>query len=296
MTDTNEIKSVEETSSPKKSKNMLVRILTAIVSIAIFVPVCIFSSTIVFNIFISVLCLVGTFEVAKCLGFHKNLALTIPVYLISAGLPILRHFQGGNRSFYAFAMIGLFAILLYFLSYVMLRKNKDDISKLLTFFALTTYVVGCFCSILAIRRGPNGASTYLLAFLGAWICDTFAYFTGVLIGKHKLIPEISPKKTIEGSIGGIVFTIIGFIVYGLIMNSFFEANISYIYLAILGLILSIVSQMGDLIASAVKRQYGIKDYGFIFPGHGGVIDRFDSVMLCAPVLLVFNTIIFYFNL
>ena len=135
-----------------------------------------------------------------------------------------------------------------------------------------------------------------MVFLGAWICDTFAYFTGVLIGKHKLIPEISPKKTIEGSIGGIIFTIIGFIVYGLIMNSFFEAQLSYVYLAILGLALSVVSQVGDLIASAIKRQYSIKDFGNIFPGHGGVLDRFDSVMLSAPVLLMINTIIIYFNL
>lgn len=298
MTEINDTQGVKQEEAPKSDKkgNMLVRIITAIVSIAIFVPVCIFSNTIVFNIFISLLSVVGCFEIAKCLGLQKNLALTIPVYIVAMGLPILRHFQAGNRTFYAFAMISLFAILLYTLAYVMLRKNKDKLTNILPFFALITYVIGCFSSILAIRRSPNGASVYLLVFLGAWICDTFAYFTGVLIGKHKLIPEISPKKTIEGSIGGIIFTIIGFIVYGLIMNSFFEAQLSYVYLAILGLVLSVVSQMGDLIASAIKRQYFIKDFGNIFPGHGGVLDRFDSVMLSAPVLLVFNTIIFYFKL
>ena len=298
MTEINDTQGVKQEEIPKGSKksNMLVRILTAIVSIAIFVPVCIFSNTIVFNLFISLLSVVGCFEIAKCLGFHKNFILTIPVYIVAAGLPVLRYFQAGNRTFYAFAMISLFAILMYTLAYVMLRKNKDKLGDILPFFALITYVIGCFSSILAIRRSSNGASIYLLVFLGAWICDTFAYFTGVLIGKHKLIPEISPKKTIEGSIGGIVFTVIGFVVYGLIMNNFFEAELSYVYLVIIGLVLSVVSQIGDLIASAVKRQYSIKDFGNIFPGHGGVIDRFDSVMLSAPVLLVFNTIILYFNL
>ena len=82
------------------------------------------------------------------------------------------------------------------------------------------------------------------------------------------------------------FTVISFILYGFIMRRFFSHEISYILLAVLGLVISVISQMGDLIASSVKRQYGIKDYGFVFPGHGGVLDRFDSVMLTAPVLYV----------
>ena len=170
----------------------------------------------------------------------------------------------------------------------MLRKNRDRLSDALTLYALSIYVIACFTSIIMIRYGNNGQNIYLLVFLGAWICDTFAYFTGRFFGKHKLIPEISPKKTVEGAIGGIVFTIVGFAIYGLIMNKFFDAELSYLVLCIYGLILSIISQIGDLIASSIKRQYGIKDYGFIFPGHGGVLDRFDSVLLVAPVLYVLN--------
>lgn len=265
---------------------MKTRIITAVVAIALFIPICWFSDTLVFPIAMALLCAMGVFEMAKCLGFHKNLILGIPMYIIALGLPVFRRFAVSNSKFLACAVIALFAVLMYFLSYVMLRRNKDKISDIMTLYALFVYVVGCFTSVVMVRDLPDGQYKYLLIFIGAWVCDTFAYFVGKFFGKHKLIPEISPKKTIEGSIGGIVFTVIAFILYGFIMRSFFNYGMSYIFLAILGLVISVISQMGDLIASSVKRQYGIKDYGFVFPGHGGVLDRFDSVMLIAPVLYV----------
>ena len=117
--------------------------------------------------------------------------------------------------------------------------------------------------------------------------DIFAYFTGYLLGKHKLIPDVSPKKTVEGSIGGVVFCAVSFVVFGLIYNRFFAsdgAELSIIALAVIGLITSFVAQIGDLSLSVVKRHFGIKDYGWIFPGHGGVLDRFDSIFAVAICL------------
>ena len=100
-----------------------------------------------------------------------------------------------------------------------------------------------------------------------------------------MIPEISPKKTWEGAIGGIFFTVVAFLAYGIIV-SFITTDVrpNYIVLAVLGLLLSIVSIFGDLVASLIKREHGVKDYGFIFPGHGGVLDRFDSALAVAPIL------------
>ena len=170
----------------------------------------------------------------------------------------------------------------------MIRKNKDSLSEIVLLYALTTFIISGFSSILMVRLMFNGEAIYLLVFLGAWICDTFAYFTGMLFGKHKLIPEISPKKTVEGAIGGIVFTVIGFAIYCLIWNSLSDYKLSYLTLCIYGFVLSIASQFGDLIASSIKRQYNLKDYGAIFPGHGGVLDRFDGVLLVAPFLYVLN--------
>jgi phosphatidate cytidylyltransferase len=158
-------------------------------------------------------------------------------------------------------------------------------------FALFLYVVGCFSTVVNIRYAENGEYYYLLIFIGAWVSDTFAYFTGRFLGKHKLIPAISPKKTIEGAIGGVVFDMGAFALYGLILRSFFNFEISYIYLIIMGAVVAVVSQIGDLLASAIKRQYEVKDYGFIFPGHGGVLDRFDSVMLVSPFLYILISIL-----
>ena len=279
---------------------MLTRILTGIVAIGLFVPVCIFSNTVAFPIVVGILCLIGVYEMSKCLGYDKKLIITVPMYIIALGMPVFRYILERNTPFLACAMVAFFGMLIYTLAYVMFKKNTVKLSEILTFYALFVYVVGCFSSMVIIRytnanigmddTSVEGKYVYLLAFLGAWVCDTFAYFVGRNLGKHKLIPEISPKKTIEGSIGGIVFTIGGFALYGLIVNSAFDQSLSYLKLCVLGFILSIVSQIGDLLASSIKRQYDIKDYGNLFPGHGGVLDRFDSVMLTAPTVFVISVI------
>ena len=129
-------------------------------------------------------------------------------------------------------------------------------------------------------------------FIGSWVSDTGAWFFGRLFGKHKLIPEVSPKKTVEGAVGGVLSAALAFVLYGFIIHRI-DASLSpnYLILAVSGVICAIVSQFGDLIASLVKRHYGIKDYGNVFPGHGGVMDRFDSVLLVSPVLYLLITYI-----
>ena len=283
---------------------MKTRIITGFVALCIFAPVCIFSGTWVFPIVFGLISLIGIYELAKCLHVHKNLVLTIPMYLTALALPIVRFLiykQGisnPNAQFLLYAMICAFVILMFFLVYVMLGKNKKNISEVLTFWALCVYVIGCFVSIVIVRfTGANniGAYMYLLIFISAWVCDTFAYFVGRLLGKHKLIPAISPKKTVEGAIGGIVFTIFALVLYWVIVKYGFNYNgLSIIHICILGVVLPIISQIGDLVASSIKRQYELKDYGNLFPGHGGVLDRFDSVMLVAPVLCLTNAIFFMF--
>ena len=278
---------------------MATRIITGFVAACLFIPICYFSDYVVFPIVIGLLCLIGVYEMAKCLGFDKKLVITIPMYVIALGLPIFRYytpqiFSGKvTSSFFTCAFILIFGMLIYVLSYVMLKKNKISVSEMLTFYSMFVYIVGCFTSIVMVRYGNNGKYLYILVFLGAWVCDTFAYFVGKFFGKHKLIPEISPKKTVEGSIGGVVFTVISFVIFGLIVNGL-GANMSYIKLCIFALVLSIVSQFGDLIASAIKRQYNIKDYGNLFPGHGGILDRFDGVLLTAPTLFILNVALSWF--
>lgn len=151
--------------------------------------------------------------------------------------------------------------------------------------SVTCYIIIGFLSIILLRKWPEtGQYLYLLIFIGAWMTDTGAYFVGVLFGKHKLIPAVSPKKTVEGAVGGVFGCVIGYAVYGLILDKCFSVSVNYIALLILAVVIAVVSQLGDLIASYIKREQGIKDFGFIFPGHGGVMDRFDSIIAVAPVI------------
>ena len=124
----------------------------------------------------------------------------------------------------------------------------------------------------------------LLPFILSFACDTFAFFSGLTLGKHKLAPRVSPKKTVEGSIGGLVGNVLCGLAFAWVMNRWFSGNVPYGAMAVLALFCGAVAQVGDLSFSLIKREFGVKDYGKIFFAHGGVLDRFDSVLFVAPVL------------
>jgi phosphatidate cytidylyltransferase len=133
----------------------------------------------------------------------------------------------------------------------------------------------------------EGIYFLIFAFFCAWMTDTFAYFVGSKLGKHKLCPNISPKKSVEGAIGGVVGAILLNVLLLFIFKRFFfesDSQLSYITVIFLSLILSVISMFGDLAASTIKRNFGIKDFGKLLPGHGGIMDRFDSALFVMPVL------------
>ena len=157
---------------------------------------------------------------------------------------------------------------------------------------MTIYVSFSMASILLLRDlGPDGAigsKIYLLAFIFAWVPDIGGYFFGRFLGKRKLIPDVSPKKTVAGFVGGIISAVAVSSAYGFIIGLRFDHLSSCALLGGLAVVCAVVSVCGDLLASLVKRHYAIKDYGFIFPGHGGVMDRFDSVIAVAPFLYILS--------
>lgn len=170
-----------------------------------------------------------------------------------------------------------FAFLLFLISIVSLLRCKSNILDLMiTFMGIIYIAIFLDFIVLTFKDFEMGYLYVWLIFIISFATDTFAYFSGYLFGKHKLIPKVSPKKTIEGSIGGILGSTICCAIFGYIFN------ISIVSFAIIGSIGSIVAQFGDLFASSIKRYVGIKDYGKLIPGHGGVLDRFDSVILVAP--------------
>lgn len=257
---------------------MKTRIITAIVALLIFVPILIFADTALFgtvkllNLAIAVLSAVGAYEAIKCVG-EKALIVRLPVVITAFILPLL---TVDTLNAYTSAFI----LLLFLLLFVGVLKNRNvKCDSVLTAFALTFYVTASFGSIIILYN--NAIKLFPLIFIGAWVTDTFAYFSGYFFGKRKLIPEVSPKKTVEGAIGGSLATTIVYGVYAWFVTKDITLTI---ILTLVGLIASIVSQLGDLSASLIKRHWNIKDYGSLFPGHGGVLDRFDSILAVSAFL------------
>ena len=146
------------------------------------------------------------------------------------------------------------------------------------------YVAVMLSYIYQTRLLPGGVFTVWLVFVCSWGCDTCAYCVGMLIGKHKMAPILSPKKSIEGGIGGIVGAALIGVLYALAINHWGNAGAEITQYAIIGAAGGAISQIGDLAASAIKRYHNIKDYGKLIPGHGGILDRFDSVIFTAPII------------
>ena len=138
---------------------------------------------------------------------------------------------------------------------------------------------------------PGGVFQVWLVFICAWGCDTCAYCVGMLIGKHKMAPKLSPKKSVEGGIGGIVGAALIAVLYALAINHWGNAGVSVASFAMIGAAGGAISQIGDLAASAIKRNHDIKDYGKLIPGHGGILDRFDSIIFTAPIIFYLSVLL-----
>ena len=151
------------------------------------------------------------------------------------------------------------------------------------------YIVG-FMVFLPLTVGlENGKLLVWYSIIAAWGTDTFAYFVGKAFGKHKFT-EVSPKKSLEGCLGGLVGGVLLTLGYTYILNTYFDYNIPYLYITIVSMLLSIIGQIGDLAASTIKRYAGVKDFGRLIPGHGGMLDRLDSIIFVAPFAYFFLTI------
>ena len=279
---------------------MLKRILTGVVAFCfVLVPVLFLADTVALPIGVALFALIAAYEILHCVGLHKNLWLSFPMYLMSGAYPFILRYMAGE----GLALMPLFVCvpLLTTLAVAVFSHGTVDIRDASSGYVLWVYSFVGFMSLIYMHDMiAGGQYFYLLAFIGAWITDIFAYFTGVLLGKHKLIPDVSPKKTVEGAVGGVVFCALSFVGFGLLYNTLWvvegAGKLSVVLMAVIGVLVSLVSQIGDLSLSLLKRKYGIKDFGKVFPGHGGVMDRFDSVLAVSIMLLVCFTTLSVFGL
>ncbi len=260
------------------------RCITGAIIAILFAAVIIFSDTWIFNVVISALSVIAAMEIMKCTGQADKYPISVPAAIFCGLIPFVARL--GSYGY----ITGLTVVFMFYCFFVSVFTNDEiNTGSVSLVFAGACYVAVCFYSLTRIRYVPeHGFILLILVFVGAWVTDVFAYFTGFIFGKHKLIPKISPKKTIEGAIGGALFCAAAFALCGYITQVFLHRTPNYPVIIIVGIVVSVVAQLGDLTMSAVKRNYGIKDYGKLFPGHGGVLDRFDSILTIAPFLLMIS--------
>lgn len=270
------------------------RLITAVVGISVGILVLCLNNTLIFPIFVSFIAIMSVQEILTVCGCRK-----FPVHfgmclLFAAAIPMLTWFPQVGIVWRMF--VASLIVFFMFAGYVADHKKLpfDKLAVMVTVTSLITFSITCLVSLKNMSE-IHGICYVVMALMAAWIPDAGAYFVGTACGKHKLCPDISPKKTIEGAVGGFVVTAVVFVFFGMGYKYFMHTvkgidfDVNYIALAVIMLIAAVISMVGDLSASLLKREYNIKDYGKLLPGHGGVVDRFDSVFFVLPyIMLVFN--------
>lgn len=209
----------------------------------------------------------------------------VPSVIFAGVMPIIARYSLGIN-FFRNIFVLFFTYMFTILSVAVFMIKSYPVADAAFEIVMTLYISYGFSSLVLLRDMPYGEYVYLIAFIIPWMSDAGAYFIGCNLGKHKLNPAVSPKKTIEGATGGILVGTVSVLIYGFIVERIFALRPQYGWLAFAGFVISVLSQCGDLVASLIKRHYNVKDYGYIFPGHGGVLDRFDSVIAAAPFLYI----------
>ncbi|GFZ29641.1 phosphatidate cytidylyltransferase [Clostridium zeae] len=228
-----------------------------------------------FTILISMIGMYEFYKTMKVKDFN-------PIWPVGYALLICYYFINADIEKLVYLLI-IALIILFCIPVINTKYTFIDVSLTILGFL---YVGVFFSFIYLINTMPNGKFLVWLIFLASWLCDTVAYYTGKYLGKRKLCPKVSPKKTIAGSIGGLVGSTLALSVYGYFINSFIH-NIPFYHYIIIGILCGVFCQFGDLIASSIKRYVGIKDYSNLIPGHGGILDRFDSILFASTIIYMY---------
>lgn len=230
------------------------------------------------NLVLSGLAMYEFYKVSKL----KNIR---PISIIGYILLVIYYITGNDFTILAYLIIiGAFVLLM--VPILNIKYNFIDVA-----ITLLGFIYGgvFFSFITLINEQPGGMFLVWLPLIASWGCDILAYYSGKHLGKHKLCPRVSPKKTVEGSIGGVLGSTIVCGIFGIMIYGFFP-ELPIINYFIIGALCGVFCQFGDLVASSVKRYVGVKDYSNLIPGHGGILDRFDSVLFAGVVVYIYITI------
>ena len=253
------------------------RILVSVVGIPLLVGIILWTPALVITAALAILAAIGAYEMMKCVGMENSLLMGMTVAV--AGVAVQRYYEGAEYITFLWTLYVVAAFI-----YAIVKAGEVKFVQVLAGIFAAVIIPYSFSAFLRIEEMGLHRAYLFLPFILSFACDTFAYFTGLAIGKHKLAPKVSPKKTIEGSIGGICGNVVCGCIFAFVMDRFLGAGIGYRPMILLSLCCAVVAQVGDLSFSLIKREFGVKDYGKLFLEHGGVLDRFDSVLFVAPVI------------
>lgn len=260
------------------NKSFLERLISGVLLVIIALFTIIMGKDILFATIV-IISFIGLSEILKVFKVHTKFP-GIAAYLVTAGyFSILRL---GHMEYFMPMIIGYLMVLMSIYVFAFPKYHSNEIIP--CFFGIF-YVVVMLSYVYQVRMMEDGLYTVWLIFLCSWVCDTCAYLVGVMFGKHKMAPILSPKKSIEGAVGGIVgAALIGFMYAYIFKDNINEISNPLIVFPVVCVIGGLISMVGDLAASGIKRNNDIKDYGKLIPGHGGILDRFDSVIFTAPII------------
>ncbi len=254
------------------------RLISGIVLVAVALAVVITGGPLLFAVTCAI-SMVGLFEFYRVLSIEKK-AVGIAGYVMALAYFALLWFGGKLY----LELVVILAVLVFMTIYVVTFPDYKTEEVTGAFFGVF-YVPVMLSYLYQTMMIPDGKYLVWLIFLSSWGCDTCAYCVGMLFGKHRLAPVLSPKKSIEGAVGGVVGAALLGLIYGAVFGGhMLEVDSPLLACAAACAIAAVISQIGDLAASAVKRNHDVKDYGHLIPGHGGVLDRFDSMLFTAPAI------------
>ena len=261
---------------------MKTRVIAAAVLLPLLLVIVLVLPKVITAVLFGVLCAIGAWELLSGTGLVKHPRLQI--YAMVSGF--LVGIWSGIGAPYGWGLLWVLVFVAVLFGEMMLEHTKLRFEKLCITLVAGLLIPYLLTSLVRIHGGSNGRHLIMLPFVIAFLSDSCAYFTGLALGKHKLAPVISPKKTVEGLIGGVIGGMAGVALYCLVLDLAFGFSVNYGYAILYGFVGTFAAVFGDHCFSAVKRQVGIKDYGNLIPGHGGVLDRFDSMMIVGPLVEV----------
>ncbi len=259
---------------------MKVRVIASVVLLPLLLIIVLALPKVFTAILFGVMGAIGAWELLRGTGYVRTPRL-VAYAMVMAFLVSLWSFYGMP---YAWGLLGLLVYVAVLFGEMMLSHIKLHFKTVALCLVAGLLIPFLLCSLVRIHSARvTGRYFIMLPFIMAFLSDSGAYFAGRFFGKHSLAPVISPKKTVEGAVGGILGAVVGMMIYGLVLQFAFGFTVNYFYAVLYGLIGSIGGVYGDLCFSVIKRQTGIKDYGNLIPGHGGILDRFDSMMIVGPL-------------